>query len=530
MTARSQAAGITLYDQAGRVVSSTFGTTKAPAMTLRLLSDYEATENPAEQAIFSKETIGGREYQFSYVPLVIRDANVGIIATALSRDYVMETTNSTVWPIGALIVVLSVVIIGGGVAIAKFITRPLEELARTAQAISRGETMRRANVAAENEIGQLAQSFNQMTEYLVRLYGQVQAEASQRAAIVESIADGIVVVDDLGHVKMINLATRRLMGLRDDDPMPAMLSDIPLTKLVEGVPGFGAQRAHDLYTLGDYIVKASIAPVIASDGGRSGYVCLLQDMTAEVTVDRAKTNFIGVISHELKTPLTVIRGNADLLLRGLAGPVDEEQRVFVDSIRHHANNMTSLVQNVIMIARLDSGSLMTELEPMELMRPIGEAAFPLQGLIKAKGLTLSVDVSEELRPVLADYDQVRQIMHHLLDNARLYTSKGGITVRAMDCGTHVRVEVHDTGRGIPADMQEQIFQRFIRGDGTSEGINSSERGIGLGLAICKQLAERQGGTIGVHSVPGQGSTFYFTLRYADDSPSPEKKTPLAEAA
>jgi signal transduction histidine kinase/HAMP domain-containing protein len=528
MAARSQAAGVTLYDQAGRVVSSTFDGVQP--MELRLLSDYEASENPAEETIFSKETIGGRDYQFAYVPLEIRGANVGIIAPALSRSYVMETTNSTVWPIVALIGVLSLVIIGGGIAIARFITRPLEELARTARAISKGETMRRANVAAENEIGQLASSFNQMTEYLVRLYGQVQAEASQRAAIVESITDGIVVVDDLGNVKMVNRATRRLMGIGDAAPLPTKLSDIPLNKLVEGVPGFGAQRAHDLYTLGDYIVKASIAPVIGSGGARSGYVCLLQDMTAEVTVDRAKTNFIGVISHELKTPLTVIRGNADLLLRGLAGPIDGEQRVFVDSIRHHANNMTSLVQNVIVIARLDSGFLIPELEPMELARPVGEAAFPLQGMIKAKGLTLSVDIAEDLRPVLADYDQVRQIMHHLLDNARLYTSSGGITVRALDGGDHVRVEVQDTGRGISPDMQEQIFQRFIRGDGTSEGINSAERGIGLGLAICKQFVEGQGGTIGVSSVPGQGSTFYFTLRYADDTPSPEKKTPMAAAA
>lgn len=528
MAARSQAAGITLYDQAGRVVSSTFG--EVPPMSLRLLSEYEASENPMEETIFSKERIGDSEYQFSYVPLIIRDANVGILAPALSRAEVWDTTYSTVRPIVVLIMVLAGGIIGAGVVIARHITRPLEELARTAQAISKGETMRRANISAENEIGQLANSFNQMTEYLVRLYGQVQAEASQRAAIVESITDGIVVVDDLGTVKMINRATRRLMGISDTDPIPAKLSDIPLNKLVEGVPGFGAQRANDLYTLGDYIVKASIAPVIGSGGVRSGYVCLLQDMTAEVTVDRAKTNFIGVISHELKTPLTVIRGNADLLLRGLAGPMDEEQRVFVDSIRHHANNMTSLVQNVIVIARLDSGLLTTELEPMDLARPVGEAAFPLQGLIKAKGLTLTVDIAEDLRPVLADYDQVRQIMHHLLDNARLYTSSGGITVRAIDCNDHVRVEVQDTGRGIPPDMQEQIFQRFIRGDGTSEGINSAERGIGLGLAICKQLVERQGGTIGVSSVPGQGSTFYFTLRYADDTPSPEKKAPMAAAA
>lgn len=531
MARNSQAEGITIYDQAGRVASSTFGVGAVPPMSLQLLNQYESSEDPSVDVLFSRVSVNGVEYQFAYVPLVIRGANVGILAPALSRVEVLETISGTVWPIALLVLALAGVMFLAGIFTAGRITRPIEELARTAIAISAGETERRAYVAAENEIGQLARSFNQMTEYLVRLYGQVQAEASQRAAIVESITDGIVVVDDLGAVKMINLATRRLMGIPEDAPMPAKLSDIPLKKLTEGVPGFGSQQAQDLYTLGNYIVKASIAPVIGADGTRNGYVCLIQDMTAEVAVDRAKTNFIGTISHELKTPLTIIRGNADVLLRGLAGPLGDDQRTFVDSIRQHANNMTGLVNNVVTVANLDAGSVTTELEPTELARPIGEAVFPLQGLIKAKGLSLTIDVSEELRPVLADYDQLRQIMHQLLDNARRYTNEGGITVRAVDCGSFVRVEVQDTGRGIPPDMLEQIFQRFVRGDGNSEGINSAERGIGLGLAICKQLVERQGGTIGVTSTPGQGSTFYFSLRYADDTPSPEKSNaPLAAAA
>jgi signal transduction histidine kinase/HAMP domain-containing protein len=531
MASRSQAAGITLYDRSGSVISSTFGEDTAPQMSLELLNEYEASPDPAEEAVFSKVLIAGEEYQFAYVPLTIRGSTVGILAPALSRAVVTETTNSTVGPIMLLIVALSIVIIGGGVAIARFITKPIEELAQIAQEISSGGRMRSANISSNNEIGQLAASFNHMTRYLTELYGKVQAEAYQRAAIVESIADGIVVLDEVGRVQTINFATRRLMGITIDDPMPAKLSDIPLVKLFEGVPGFGIQRAHDLYTLGDYVVKVSISPVIDHLGNRGGgYVCVLQDMTAEVAVDRAKTQFIGTISHELKTPIQVIRGNADLLLRGLAGPLENEQRDFIDAIRQHVNNMTGIVNNVVVIANLDSGSLTTELEEVDLARPIGEALFTLKGVIKSKGLVLNVTIPDDLRPVLADFDQVRQITAQLLDNAHRYTKEGSISVRALDCGSHVRVEVQDTGRGIPPDMQEMIFDRFTRGDGTSEGINSAERGIGLGLAICKQLIERQGGTIGVTSVPGQGSTFFFTLRYADGTPRPEKKTPLAAAA
>jgi signal transduction histidine kinase len=168
---------------------------------------------------------------------------------------------------------------------------------------------------------------------------------------------------------------------------------------------------------------------------------------------------------------------------------------------------------------------------IELLRPIDEAAWPLQSLIKAKGLSLKIDLPQDLPQVLVDFDQARMIMHQLLDNARRYTSEGGIVVRATALPEHVLVEVEDTGRGISPDMHEQIFLRFIRGDGASEGINSSERGIGLGLAICKQLVERQGGTIWMKSTPGQGSTFCFTLRYANATPSPEKsKATLAAAA
>ncbi|MFV9507026.1 MAG: ATP-binding protein [Oscillochloridaceae bacterium umkhey_bin13] len=522
-------AGVVVYDAAGHVISTSFEPGTVPPMSVALLSEFEATENPFNEPLLATQMIGDQDVKFAYIPMLVRGVNVGILAASLPTDLMFDPLNSIFWPIVGLIVTIAIVVLFAGVLIAKRITRPLEELAHTSMDVASGKLDRRARVRVENEIGQLAVSFNQMTEYLIRLYDQVQVEANQRAAIVESITDGIVVVDDQGNVKLVNRATRRLMGLSEDAPMPKRLSDIPMQKLLEGVPGFGGQRAQDLYTLGEYIVRASIAPVVGSDRNRSGYVCVLQDMTAEVAVDRAKTNFIGTISHELRTPLTVITGNADLLLRGLAGRLEDEQVSFVETIRQHGNNMAGLLQNVITVANLDAGIISTELTPLDLARPVDEANWRVQSQIKAKGLTLNVQIPKDLRPVLADFDHVRQVVHQLLDNARRYTSEGSITVRALDQGDHVRVEVEDTGRGIPPDMYEQIFQRFIRGDGTSEGINSSERGIGLGLAISKHLVERQGGTIGVASVLGKGSTFYFTLRYANDTTTPEKTSQLVAA-
>jgi signal transduction histidine kinase len=530
LNARSYAAGVTLYSQTGEMLASTFSSTnvKVPPMDVKLLSSFAASTSDLN--LFSIQKIGDREYQFAYIPLSIRGTSVGILAPALSRDFVIDTGTTTIWPIVLLVLMLVALLVGAGVIIANRITAPLGELAHTAEAITAGDLTRRAHIQSQNEIGTLAHSFNMMTGHLTNLYDQVQSESSQRAAIVESIADGIVVCDIEGRITLINQATRRFLGISDDEPPPTWFGDIPLKELTDGVPGFGTQRAHGLFSLGERIVRASANPVMASNGERFGSVCVLQDMTAEVAVDRAKTNFIGTISHELRTPLTVIRGNSDLLMRGLAGPLDDDQKVFVDSIRQHASNMTSLISNVIVIAGLDAGSLSTDLEPIELTRPVDEAAWPLQSLIKAKGLSLKIDLPTDLPQVLVDFDQVRMIMHQLLDNARRYTSEGGIVVRATALPEHVLVEVEDTGRGISSDMHEQVFQRFIRGDGASEGINSSERGIGLGLAICKQLVERQGGTIWMNSTPGQGSTFCFTLRYANATPSPEKSKALLAAA
>ncbi len=528
---QARADGITLYDLSGRVIVSTFGGRgQVPQMTLEQVRQFEANPDLFGQALFITQTVNNTEYQFAYVPFTIRGSRAGILATARTREAVLSSW-ANVSPVLAIITIG----LGAGIAVlglwvSRRITGPLEELAETANAVVRGDLNRRAQVSTKNEIGVLASNFNRMTEYLIELLAQVQTESSQRAAIVESITDGIIFTDIHGEIRSINRATRRFLSLADEAPMPKRLSDLPLVPLTEGVPGFGDQRAQDLYTLGEHIVRLNVAEVRQENGDLLGFVTVLQDLTEEVMVDRAKTNFIGTISHELRTPLTVIRGNADLLARGLAGPLDDEQKSFVEAIRLQANNMTTLISNVITIANLDSGSLKSTIEPIEVQRPIEDAIWQVQGQIKAKGLQLVVDIPRQLPKVLADFDHVRTIMFQLLDNARRYTNEGTITVRAIPQPQVLRIEVRDTGRGIPPHMHEQIFERFIRGDGVSEGINSSERGIGLGLSICKQLIERLQGTIGVESAPGQGSTFFFTLRYADDTASPEKPATRVESA
>jgi signal transduction histidine kinase len=519
---RSQAAIVAIYDSDGKALHSSLNPVDGIAdLNINQVSLKKVQENGGSGIAVFTVPVNARDYQFAYSALQVRDTTIGILSVALARDYVLNAWADTRWPMTLLTVSLMVAIVGLGVYIARLITAPLQELVITAHAVTAGNLDRRSAVRSSDEVGMLSTSFNTMTEHLLALYDTVRAESSERAAIVESIADGIVVCDTKGRIRSVNQAMRLFLHLELNDPLPHRFADINLERLADNA-GFSERRVNNLFTLNERIVRVSASPVVASDGVRLGSVCVLQDMTEDVAVDRAKTNFIATISHELRTPLTVLRGNADLLLRGLVGPLEADQKMLIETMRAHSTNMTSLVNNVIVIAGLDSGSLVSDPEILELRRIVEEAVWPVRSQITAKGLELRVDVASDLPLVYVDMFQTRTVVAQLLDNARRYTSKGSVTVSARDLRIAVQVDVTDTGRGIPASLRDNLFRRFVRGDGANEGINSSERGIGLGLAIVKQLVERQGGKVWIADSSESGTTVSFTLPYANATQQPDQ--------
>jgi len=199
----------------------------------------------------------------------------------------------------------------------------------------------------------------------------------------------------------------------------------------------------------------------------------------------------------------------------------------IETMRNHAANMTALVTNVIAIAGLDSGSIVPEPTPNKLHELIEEFTWPMRSQITAKGLEFHVEVPEDLPLVLVDAIHLRTVFSQLLDNARRYTSQGSVTIKAFNLGKFVQVDIIDTGHGVPESLHPHLFDRFVRGDGANEGINSAERGIGLGLAIAKQLIERQGGQIWLSQTSSSGSVFSFTLINANDNPELDQSAQAA---
>jgi signal transduction histidine kinase len=244
-----------------------------------------------------------------------------------------------------------------------------------------------------------------------------------------------------------------------------------------------------------------------------GTVSIFRDITREVEVDRLKSEFVATVSHELRTPMTSIKGYVDLLLLGTAGAVSPSQQEFLATIKQNADRLSTLVDDLLDISRLDQGRLELKFTPIHVDEVLEMAAAHVRGRARdeQRAVQLSVDMPDPALCVWGDHEKVAQIVTNLADNAFSYTPAGGsITLDAAADGDGVTLRVHDTGIGIPPEISGRVFERFFRGDELQDLVMNTP-GTGLGLAIVRELTEAHGGRVWFESEVGAGSTFYVRL-------------------
>jgi hypothetical protein len=230
--------------------------------------------------------------------------------------------------------------------------------------------------------------------------------------------------------------------------------------------------------------------------------------------NQAKSEFVSLVAHELRTPMTSIQGYADMLLKEACGPLSSQQTQFIQTIRGNVVRMGILVSDLQDVSRIETGHMQLERRPSDFEDVLRDALQAIQGQIRARGQQLSVDVQENLPQVNADPARLAQVLINLLSNAYKYTPEGGrIHVRVWRQGDDVHCAISDTGIGISAADQAKLFNKFFR----SSNVEALEKpGTGLGLCIVKHLVELHGGRIGVESRLGKGATFVFTTPMAGD--------------
>ncbi len=418
---------------------------------------------------------------------------------------------------------------------ARRITLPLRQMVGFAKSVARGELTRRLPVRSRDELGELAGTLNAMATDLEGTLRRLEAEGQRVRAIMESMAEGLLVIDARGRISLFNPAAEAFLDLKRETalgqtPLEAVRSHEldDLLKAVAHQEG-GASAEITLTYPRRRILAGTAVAIRDAAGALQGTVLVLRDITQLKRLEEARMEFVVNVSHELRTPLTAIRGYTETLLDQALDNREEAKR-FLEIIHRHAERLGRLLNDLLDLSNIELGETPLSIRPLAVAEATRQAAAMLLPQARHKAIRLVSAVPDALPPVLADRDRLVQVLVNLVDNAVKYTPEGGtvsISAAVLPSGgaavpelqhrssaapQHVvEIVVEDTGIGIPEKDLPRITERFYRVD---KARSRELGGTGLGLAIVKHLVQAQGGTLGIQSRVGRGTAVRFTLPVA----------------
>ncbi len=391
--------------------------------------------------------------------------------------------------------------------IAERTARPVRQLTEVVQRVTGGDLNARLLPVTRDEVGLLTRAFNEMSDRLRGTIGKLVEERGRLTAVLDNMADGVLITDGGGIIRLINPAAAWLLGVSDETALGRPFAQVARDHRIIGLWQRCCEQCEEQFEpveIGHQgtFLQAIVTPL--QDTGPQACLVILQDLTRVRRLETIRRDFISNISHELRTPLASLKALADTLRDGALEDPPAARR-FLDRIEVETDALTQMVQELLELSRIESGQAPFHLEaaavtdvvvsPVERLRPQAERA----------GVRLTVDLPPI--QVLADGERLQQVITNLVHNSIKFTPPGGeITVSAEARDDEAVISVRDTGVGIPADDVPRIFERFYKADRARSG-----GGTGLGLAIAKHIVQAHDGRIWVESVEGRGSTFYVAL-------------------
>lgn len=465
-----------------------------------------------------------------FVPINYDNHYLGVLAAGINPNPSVVASYGLTRDVAiAVFISIWIMVILGGVINALTITRPIKELLVGVKNIASGNFKQRVDLPFGGELGELICSFNDMAERLASYEEQnieeLTSEKAKLDTLVSTIADGAMLLDPEMRIILVNPTARHLFGWENINVVGEnALHCLPAPVCVELTrPLF--QTASGECDSGEFCVSLAeptprtvrILLTMVRDQIREkpkGIAITIQDITREVELNDAKSQFISNVSHELRTPLFNIKSFIETLHDYGEALSEAERREFLETANRETDRLTRLVNDVLDLSRLESGRVY-QFEPVDLVQTVEQILRTYRLNARDKGIELSQDIQPDLPPVLGNYDLLLQVFANLVGNALKFTfNQGQVSIRAYlleseiaHLTPQVRIEVSDTGIGIAPDDQAYIFERFVR---VENRVHTLE-GTGLGLSIVRNIIDKHHSSIHLVSEVGVGTTFWFDL-------------------
>jgi two-component system, NtrC family, sensor histidine kinase KinB len=402
-----------------------------------------------------------------------------------------------------------------GYGLQRAILRPIQTLTAVSRELGDGKLDQIVPVESKDELGELADAFNKLAAKL-RAYRQVTTDQILQARQMTEITfsafpDPILALSLDGKINFANPAAEKLLQkLNVEEGLPLAIQQ-EVDNVLKGAPDFVPTSFEKAVSVRLDDHEAFLLPKTIGmrneSGNLFGAAVVLQDVTRFRLMDEVKTNLVSTVSHELKTPLTSIRMGLHLLLEEKIGSLNSKQLELLLAAREDAERLLRMINDLLDLARLESGQTRQGLEVISPRTLVNEALANLRSIVEACDARLLAEVPADLPEVAVSLRQIGHVFTNFVSNAAKFSKPGSdVVLSVKPIGKSVRFSVLDHGPGIPEEYQPRIFERFFRIPGSEES-----RGVGLGLAIAKEIVLSHGGNIGFRSVPGEGSEFYFDL-------------------
>jgi two-component system phosphate regulon sensor histidine kinase PhoR len=399
------------------------------------------------------------------------------------------------------------------------IIRTIEEITAFSQAVASGDFKKRFFPKGKDELAELTRNVGNMSQELQRKLQQTEEEKSMIEAILMNMSEGLILTDLKGRILLSNSAVRNLFGIKSWNEGRTVMETLRKVELVDLIDKVVETKETVSYEIEvthpkELSLMVTAAPYFVK-GELFGAVLAFHDITRLKQLEDIRKDFVANVSHEIKTPITAIRGFAETLLEGALDDKENAYK-FLETIKNHSERLNSLVSDLLTLSRIELGDIKIEKETVDLNNVVDTVFETLKEKAQSKGLYLKKEISPMAPEVRADRNRLIQILLNLVDNGIKFTEKGGVTIKVQSVRENpelltlnsqprnfTEISVEDTGIGIPKKHLSRLGERFYRVD---KARSREMGGTGLGLAIVKHIVKAHDWEMQIESIPGKGTT------------------------